>query len=67
VKGDKAEFQVGVNSALEDPWGMGNGFAVQMVFIFILAIVILATTEGSRHFSSVGTRALGSSSPCPPR
>jgi carbohydrate-binding DOMON domain-containing protein len=35
VKGDKAEFQVGVNSALEDPWGMGNGFAVQMVFIFI--------------------------------
>ncbi|MCC6129495.1 MAG: hypothetical protein IT186_06165 [Acidobacteria bacterium] len=35
VKGDKADFQVTLNSSLEDPWGMGNGFAVQMVFIFI--------------------------------
>ncbi|MDD5470757.1 MAG: glucodextranase DOMON-like domain-containing protein [Sideroxydans sp.] len=34
-KGDNAEFAVDVNSSLEDPWGMGNGFAVQMVFIFI--------------------------------
>src|SRR3990170_3797760 len=27
--------EVDVNSSLEDPWGMGTGFAVQMVFIFI--------------------------------
>ncbi len=35
VKGDKADVEVGVNSALEDPWRMGTGFSVQMVFIFI--------------------------------
>jgi carbohydrate-binding DOMON domain-containing protein len=35
VKGDKAEVSVGVNSNLEDPWRMGTGFSVQMVFIFI--------------------------------
>ena len=34
-KGDQAEFAVDVNSALEDPWGMGVGFAVQMVFVFV--------------------------------
>jgi len=34
-KGDQAEFAVDVNSSLEDPWGMGVGFSVQMVFIFI--------------------------------
>ncbi|MDD2701289.1 MAG: glucodextranase DOMON-like domain-containing protein [Sideroxydans sp.] len=34
-KGDNVEFAVDVNSSLEDPWGMGNGFSVQMVFIFI--------------------------------
>lgn len=33
--GDQVEFAVDVNSNLEDPWGMGGGFAVQMVFIFI--------------------------------
>lgn len=33
--GDQADFAVDVNSSLEDPWGMGNGFAVQMIFIFI--------------------------------
>lgn len=33
--GDQAEFAIDVNSSLEDPWGMGNGFSVQMVFIFI--------------------------------
>lgn len=32
---DQAEFAVDVNSSLEDPWGMGVGFSVQMVFIFI--------------------------------
>ena len=30
-----ATFQVEVNSTLEDPWGMGTGFSVQMIFIFI--------------------------------
>jgi carbohydrate-binding DOMON domain-containing protein len=34
-KGANVEFAVDVNSSLEDPWGMGNGFSVQMVFIFI--------------------------------
>ncbi|MCK4711183.1 MAG: hypothetical protein KAU21_21410, partial [Gammaproteobacteria bacterium] len=34
-KGDKVEFATSVNSKLEDPWGMGGGFAVQMMFIFI--------------------------------
>jgi len=33
--GSNADFAVDVNSSLEDPWGMGTGFAVQMVFIFI--------------------------------
>src|SRR6476646_4441147 len=33
--GDKVNFDVSVNSALDDPWGMKVGFAVQMVFIFI--------------------------------
>lgn len=31
----KTDFAVTVNSTLEDPWSMGGGFAVQMVFIFI--------------------------------
>ncbi len=35
VSGDKAEFSVSVGTKLEDPWGMGVGFATQMVFIFI--------------------------------
>lgn len=34
-KGDEAEFAVDVNSSLEDPWGMGVGFSVQMIFIFV--------------------------------
>ena len=33
--GSKVDFDVSVNSALDDPWGMKVGFAVQMVFIFI--------------------------------
>jgi len=33
--GGNVDFAVDVNSALEDPWSMGTGFAVQMVFIFI--------------------------------
>ena len=35
VRGDKADFAVTVNSELEDPWRMGVGFAVQMVFIHV--------------------------------
>jgi carbohydrate-binding DOMON domain-containing protein len=35
VKGDKATVEVSVNSNLEDPWRMGTGFSVQMVFVFI--------------------------------
>jgi carbohydrate-binding DOMON domain-containing protein len=35
VSGSKADFSVSVGSTLEDPWGMGGGFATQMVFIFI--------------------------------
>ena len=34
-KGDQVEFAVDQNSSLEDPWGMGNGFSVQMIFIFV--------------------------------
>jgi carbohydrate-binding DOMON domain-containing protein len=35
VSGDKADFSVSIGGKLEDPWGMGGGFATQMVFIFI--------------------------------
>lgn len=35
VTGDQANVEVNVGSKLEDPWRMGVGFAVQMVFIFI--------------------------------
>lgn len=34
-KGGKVDFDVTMNSPLEDPWGMKVGFATQMVFIFI--------------------------------
>jgi len=33
--GGNVGFEVTVNDALRDPWGMGVGFATQMVFIFI--------------------------------
>jgi carbohydrate-binding DOMON domain-containing protein len=33
--GSKIDFSVDVGAKLEDPWGMGCGFAIQMVFIFI--------------------------------
>lgn len=33
--GSNVDFSVEVASGLEDPWGMGGGFAVQMVFVFI--------------------------------
>jgi len=35
VSGKRAEFAVSFNAALEDPWRMGGGFSVQMVFIAI--------------------------------
>lgn len=28
-------FDVDLNAKLDDPWGMGGGFAIQMIFIFI--------------------------------
>jgi carbohydrate-binding DOMON domain-containing protein len=33
--GSKVEFEATVAAKLEDPWGMGVGFAVQMIFVFI--------------------------------
>jgi carbohydrate-binding DOMON domain-containing protein len=33
--GDNPDFKVTLNDRLADPWGMGVGFATQMVFIFI--------------------------------
>jgi carbohydrate-binding DOMON domain-containing protein len=35
AKGGKVDFDVTLNSPLEDPWRMGGGFSVQMIFIFI--------------------------------
>jgi C-terminal binding-module, SLH-like, of glucodextranase len=35
AKGNKVDFTTTFNSTLEDPWRMGTGFSVQMVFIFI--------------------------------
>jgi hypothetical protein len=34
-KGSKADITVGLNTTLEDPWKMGQGFSTQMVFVFI--------------------------------
>jgi len=34
-KGDKVDVDVSLNSQLEDPWKMGTGFSVQMIFVFI--------------------------------
>jgi carbohydrate-binding DOMON domain-containing protein len=34
-EGDNPDFKVTMNDRLADPWGMGVGFATQMVFIFI--------------------------------
>ena len=35
VNGAKTDVSVTFNSNLADPWSMGNGFATQMVFVFI--------------------------------
>jgi carbohydrate-binding DOMON domain-containing protein len=45
--GDNPDFKVTVNDRLADPWGMGVGFATQMVFIFI------DTTPGKGHTQSL--------------
>jgi carbohydrate-binding DOMON domain-containing protein len=34
-KGNKVDFNATLGTQLEDPWKMGNGFATQMIFIFI--------------------------------
>ncbi len=47
--GYEVEFAVDVNSILEDPWGMGVGFAVQMVFVFI------KNEDGGRSRSTTGS------------
>jgi len=33
--GSNVDFAVEQNSRLEDPWGMGVGFSVQMIFVFV--------------------------------
>ena len=33
--GSNADISVDVASTLDDPWGMGGGFAVQMIFVFV--------------------------------
>jgi carbohydrate-binding DOMON domain-containing protein len=33
--GNNPDFKVTMNQRLDDPWGMGVGFATQMIFIFI--------------------------------
>lgn len=35
AKGANVQIDVSVNANLDDPWRMGTGFAVQMVFVFI--------------------------------
>jgi carbohydrate-binding DOMON domain-containing protein len=35
AKGNKVDFDVDFNTALEDPWRMGTGFSVELVFIAI--------------------------------
>jgi carbohydrate-binding DOMON domain-containing protein len=35
TRGNKVDFNVTVNTPLDDPWRMGGGFSVQMVFLFI--------------------------------
>jgi len=35
VSGNRATVDVSVNSNLQDPWRMGTGFSVQMIFVYI--------------------------------
>ena len=52
VKGNKANAEVSVNSNLGDPWRMGVGFSVQMIFIYI------DNAEGGHTKSLPGTNHL---------
>jgi carbohydrate-binding DOMON domain-containing protein len=49
VNGKKVDFSVTFNTSLEDPWRMGGGFSVQMVFIAI------KTGEGGSKDGPPGT------------
>jgi carbohydrate-binding DOMON domain-containing protein len=49
VNGKKVDFAVTFNTSLEDPWRMGGGFSVQMVFIAI------KTGEGGSKEGPPGT------------
>ena len=44
--GGKVDFDVTMGAKLEDPWGMGVGFAVQMIFVFIDT-----GDKGAKHFT----------------
>ncbi len=46
VSGGQANVEVTVNSKLEDPWRMGVGFAVQMIFVFIKTDPNAGNTKG---------------------
>lgn len=35
TKGKRAIVEASLAGALSDPWGMGNGFATQMIFVFV--------------------------------
>ncbi len=52
VKGKNASADVSVNSNLDDPWGMGVGFAVQLAFIYI------DTGEGGHSQGLPGTKPM---------
>ncbi len=49
AKGKKVDFDVTFNSPLDDPWRMGGGFSVQMIFIYI------DTKEGGHTEGAPGT------------
>src|SRR5512144_1445765 len=46
ASGAKVDIEVGVNANLEDPWRMGVGFAVQMIFVFVQTKPEGGHTEG---------------------
>lgn len=47
----KVDFQVDLGASLDDPWGMGGGFAIQMIFIYI------NTGDGGHADGMPGTNA----------
>lgn len=48
-KGDRVTFDVAVKAPLKDSWGLGSGFSLQMVFIFIQT----DTHQGKRFVETV--------------